>query len=127
MIGLINCFSYHVLCDKLYCWPALRLTITCGVGGVTARLCGVCCLRCESGIKCDDMVCCVSLCCAFCVTSSEVKLWFAPSFQPFGGGNHNFRFLSCGALEDIGQRFKANVCSSPTLQNGPAGYGCNRV
>jgi hypothetical protein len=55
-------------CEKLYCWAALRLTITCGVGGVTALLRGVCCLRFEFGVKCDDVVCRVSICCAavFC-------------------------------------------------------------
>jgi hypothetical protein len=36
--------------------------MACGVGGDTALLWVVCVLRCEFGVKSDDVVCCATLC-----------------------------------------------------------------
>jgi hypothetical protein len=63
--------------DKLCCCPALRHTITCGVGGVTAHLTGVCCLLWEFGVECDDVVVCGGVCCAIVFATLGGKTVFA--------------------------------------------------
>jgi hypothetical protein len=67
-----------------------------------------------------------------CLPPSEVKLWFAPSevhYFIFSRWGVSIVFdLRCFApLKMMASRFKAIVCSLPTLQNGPAGCGCNRA
>jgi hypothetical protein len=51
--------------DKLCFCRALRRTMTCGVCGVTARLAGGFCLRCEFGVECDDVFGLGEIYCAF--------------------------------------------------------------
>jgi hypothetical protein len=116
--------------DKLWCCPALRRTITCGVGGVTARLAGVCCLRWEFGVEYDDVVGCGGIYCAvvFATLGGETvfcTLGGAAFSTPLVGGITTFDFGRIAPLKISARRFKAIVCSSPTLQNGPAGCGCN--
>jgi hypothetical protein len=68
----------------------------------------------------------------FAVPHSVVLPCFAPSevhhFLPFRAGGITTLDFCCVAPSKISaKRFNANVCSSPTLQNGPAGCGCNRA
>jgi hypothetical protein len=65
-----------------------------------------------------------------CFAPLEVKLLFAPlevhHFLPFRrGGITTLDLCRVAPLNISAKRFNASVCSSPTLQNGPAGCGCN--
>jgi hypothetical protein len=73
--------------------------------------------------KCDDVVCCATLCCVavFCTLGGA-------SFPTvLAGGLTTLDFCHVAPSKISAKRFNANVCSSPTLQNGPAGCGCNRA
>jgi hypothetical protein len=118
--------------DKLCCCLALRPTMTCGVCGVTARLAGVFCLRWEFGVECGDVFGWGDICCAvvFATLGGEnmvCTLWGAVFSTPSVGVTITFDFRRLAPLKILARRFKAIVCSSPTLQNGPAGCGCNRA
>jgi hypothetical protein len=118
--------------DKLCCCPALHRTITCGVGGVTACLGGVCYLRWEFGVECDDVVGWGGICCAFVFATLGGETVFctlgsAAFSTPSVGGITTFDFCRVAPSKISAKRFKANICSSPSLQNGPAGCGCNRA
>jgi hypothetical protein len=93
---------------------------------------GVCCLRCEFGVKCDDVVCCATLCCvAVCCTlgGETVCCTLGAALFPTvsAGGITTLDFHRVAPSKISAKRFNANVCSSPKLQNGPAGCGCNRA
>jgi hypothetical protein len=89
-------------------------------------------LWCEFGVKCDDVVFCVTLCCVavFCTLGGETvfcilggKLFPTVSV----GGITTLDFCRVAPSKISAKRFNANVCSSPTLQNGPASCGWNRA
>jgi hypothetical protein len=46
---------------------------------------------------------------------------------PLVGGITTFDFRRVAPSKMSARRFKAIVCSSPTLHNRPAGCGCNRA
>jgi hypothetical protein len=67
-----------------------------------------------------------------CFAPLEVKLYFAPSevhhFLLFRWGASQLSiFMRVAPSKISAKRFNDHVCSSPTLQNGPAGCGCNRA
>jgi hypothetical protein len=65
-----------------------------------------------------------------CFAPSEVKLYFARgalSTTVLAGGITTLDFCLVVPSKISAKSFNANVCSSPTLQNGPAGCGCNRA
>jgi hypothetical protein len=118
--------------DKLCCCLALSRTITCGFCGMTARLAGVFCLLWEFGVECADVLGWGDICCAvvFATFGGETvvcTLWGAGFSTPSVGVTITFDFRRLEPLKILARRFKAIVCSSLTLQNGPAGCGCNRA
>jgi hypothetical protein len=75
---------------------------------------------------------CVVICCAvvFATLGGETvfcTLRGAKNFTLWAGGITTFDFSRVAPSKISAKRLKANVCSSPTLQNGPAGCGCNRA
>jgi hypothetical protein len=98
--------------DKLSCCRAMRRTMTCGVCGVTARLAGAFCLRCEFGVDCNDVSGWREFFLCLCLPPSEVKLWSAPSVVQYflfrRWGKYSLRFsLFCG-FENTGQSLQSD-------------------
>jgi hypothetical protein len=103
----------------MWCWWCYHSSVGC-----------VCVLRCEFGVKCDDVVCCVTLCCVavFCTLGGETVLFtLGGALFPtvLAGGITTLDFCRVAPSKISAKCFNSNVCSSPTLQNGPAGCGCN--
>jgi hypothetical protein len=117
--------------DK-FCCLALRYTMTWDVCGVTIRLRGVFCLRCEFGVDCDDEmgwreICSVSVPVTLGGETVVCTLWGA-LFSIMSWGVSVLFDLRCFAVSKIlASRFKAIVWLLPTWQNRPAGCGCNRA
>jgi hypothetical protein len=87
-------------------------------------------MRCEFGVRSDDVVCCASLCCvAVCCTlggETVICTLGGASFPTVSaGGITTLDFCRVAPSKISAKHLNSNVCSSPTLQNGPAGCGCN--
>jgi hypothetical protein len=120
MIGLINCFRYHVLSQivfltvtashhNMWCWWCYRSSVR-GVWSAVQfwRHVWWCGLFCTLG---GETVFCTLV---------------GASFPAVSAGGSQLSLCDRVAPSNISAKcFNANSCSSPTLQNGPAGCGCN--
>jgi hypothetical protein len=98
------------------CCLALRHTIPWCVCGVATRLRGVCCLRCELGVECGDIIDYCGLHPLRCIILNFIL-----------GVSFSFPLSSFAAPKIFANILSAIACSSSTWQNGPAGCGSNNA
>jgi hypothetical protein len=111
MICLTDCFSHHILGHVIF------LSSTASHHAMHCLWCDRTSGRCVLllvGIWFLSVLLCLAgetFAVRLCLPPSEVKLCFAPLevyyCLLFRWGDHNFRFSSCGAFENIGQVFQS--------------------
>jgi hypothetical protein len=113
MICLVYCFSHHMV-GQFFCL-ALRRTMAWDVCGVTICLAGVCCLRCEFGVDCDDEmgwreICSASVLATLGGETVVCTLWGAVFSIPSLEVSVFFDLRCCVPSKILASCFKAIVC-----------------